>query len=168
MSSLNKQMRTWHRYIGFFVVGLTVVYSISGVLLIFRDTDFLMSETHVQEKLAPNMSAIELGMTLHTRTFKVLNETDKVLRFDKGTYNKVTGEASYLRMDWPAWLRAIHGLHRVSSQDSRIWFAILYGVSLLFLAVSSFWMYSPRVKHFKRGVYISIAGGVAALLLIII
>ena len=168
MSSLTKQMRSWHRYIGFFVIGMTVIYSISGVLLTFRDTDFLKSETLVKEMLPPHMAAIDLGMTLHLRTLKVLHETENVLQFEQGTYNKATGEVSYVSMEWPGWLRAIAGLHRVSSQDSRLCFAILYGLSLLFLALSSFWMYDPRVMRFKRGVYISIAGGVAALLLVII
>jgi hypothetical protein len=168
MSSLTKQMRSWHRYIGFFVIGLTAIYSISGVLLTFRDTDFLKSATLVEETLTPNMTAIDLGMTLHLRTLKIVEQEEDVLKFDKGTYNKATGQVSYVSMEWPGWLRAIAGLHRVSSRDSRLWFAILYGAALLFLAISSFWMYSPRVKHFKRGVYISIAGGAAAILLLIV
>jgi hypothetical protein len=34
-------MRELHRYLGFFLVGIMSVYAISGVVLIFRDTDFL-------------------------------------------------------------------------------------------------------------------------------
>lgn len=168
MSSLIKQMRSWHGYIGFFVIGLTVIYSMSGVLLTFRDTDFLKSATLVEKTLAPNMTPIDLGMTLHLRTLKIVKQEGNMLQFDKGTYNKATGRVSYVSMEWPGWLRALAGLHRVSSQDSRLWFAILYGAALLFLAVSSFWMYSPRAKRFKRGFYISMAGGGAALLLLIV
>lgn len=168
MSALTKQMRAWHRYIGFFVVAMTAVYSISGVLLTFRDTDFLKSETLVKETLAPRMTPIELGMALHLRTLRVLHQDEKILRFNLGAYNKATGEVSYTSMEWPPWLRAMAGLHRVSSQDSRLWFSVLYGVALLFLAVSSFWMYETRVRHFKRGVYIAIAGGIVAVLLIIV
>ena len=34
-------MRIVHRYLGFFMAGIMAVYAISGVLLIYRDTDFL-------------------------------------------------------------------------------------------------------------------------------
>ena len=33
-------MRLLHRYIGYFMAGIMAVYAISGVLLIYRDTDF--------------------------------------------------------------------------------------------------------------------------------
>lgn len=33
-------MRVYHRYLGFFLAGIMAVYAISGVVLIFRDTDF--------------------------------------------------------------------------------------------------------------------------------
>lgn len=39
--SINHYMRSLHRDIGFFVIGLIVIYSISGVVLIYRDTNFL-------------------------------------------------------------------------------------------------------------------------------
>ena len=38
--SIHYYMRGLHRDIGFFLIGLTLIYSISGVLLIYRDTDF--------------------------------------------------------------------------------------------------------------------------------
>ena len=40
-SNLNTTMRIYHRYLGFFLAGIMAVYAISGIVLIFRDTDFL-------------------------------------------------------------------------------------------------------------------------------
>lgn len=41
----SNKMRTYHRYLGFFLAGIMAMYSISGIVLIFRDTDFLKKET---------------------------------------------------------------------------------------------------------------------------
>ena len=43
-SNLNKTMRVYHRYLGFFLAGIMAMYAISGIILIFRDTDLLKSE----------------------------------------------------------------------------------------------------------------------------
>ena len=44
-------MRLLHRYIGYFMAGIMAVYAISGVLLIYRDTDFLKKEKKIENKL---------------------------------------------------------------------------------------------------------------------
>ena len=36
--SINHFVRSLHRDIGFFVIGLTIIYSISGIVLTYRDT----------------------------------------------------------------------------------------------------------------------------------
>lgn len=46
--SIHYWIRSLHRDIGFFLVGLTLVYVLSGVVLIYRDTGFLQTtETQV-------------------------------------------------------------------------------------------------------------------------
>ena len=37
-------MRITHRYLGYFLAGIMAVYAVSGVLLVYRDTDFLKKE----------------------------------------------------------------------------------------------------------------------------
>ena len=46
-------MRIVHRYLGFFLAGIMAVYALSGVLLIYRDTDILKSEQHLEKMLEP-------------------------------------------------------------------------------------------------------------------
>jgi hypothetical protein len=41
--SIHYWIRSLHRDIGFFLVGLTLVYVLSGLLLIYRDTGFLQT-----------------------------------------------------------------------------------------------------------------------------
>ena len=49
--SLNQLMRAWHRDIGFFIIGLVIIYALSGIALIFRDTDFLKHNIKFEKKL---------------------------------------------------------------------------------------------------------------------
>ncbi len=37
-------MRITHRYLGYFLAGIMAVYALSGILLVYRDTDFLKNE----------------------------------------------------------------------------------------------------------------------------
>jgi uncharacterized iron-regulated membrane protein len=47
---MNIKMRIIHRYLGFFLAGIMAVYAISGILLIFRETNFLKSEKSSKKK----------------------------------------------------------------------------------------------------------------------
>lgn len=86
-------MRSLHRDIVFFVIGLIVIYSISGVVLIYRDTNFLKHDAVVEKKLSPDMDVSELGKVLRLRDFKVVKTNGQIVHFQNGTYNKKTGIA---------------------------------------------------------------------------
>ena len=57
-------MRELHRYLGFFLVGIMSVYAISGVVLIFRDTDFLKKEKDISKEIVLNANPQDLGTLL--------------------------------------------------------------------------------------------------------
>ena len=160
-------MRSLHRDIGFFVVGLTLIYGVSGLILTYRNTDFLKSETQMEKTIAPNLKANQLSRALHQEV-KLVNESDQEIIFNTGTYNKETGLVSYSSLELPWILRQFNGLHFVSGNDARHWFTSLFAVCLLFLAVSSFWMYKPGSRYFKRGIYIAGSGFAAAMILILV
>lgn len=48
------------------------------------------------------------------------------------------------------------------------WFTATYGFLLMFLALSSFWMYKPGNKLFIRGIVFAIAGVAASVALLFI
>jgi hypothetical protein len=64
-------MRVFQRYLGFFLAGIMAVYALSGVVLIYRDTDFLKSEQTFEEQYKPNISNDKLGEELRIRRLKV-------------------------------------------------------------------------------------------------
>jgi uncharacterized iron-regulated membrane protein len=43
-TSLPFKFRVIHRYLGFFLAGIMALYALSGIVMIFRDTDFLKSQ----------------------------------------------------------------------------------------------------------------------------
>ncbi len=165
--STYKWIRILHRDIGFFVIGLTVIYCISGVLLIYRDTNFLRSELQIERTLEAGLSENRLLQTLKLKGAKITGVDEGEIHFSGGTYNKESGEVSYVTKDYSQPFRAFNKIHKAPSQDSRHWFMVLYAVSLLFLALSSFWMYRPGTTYFKRGLIIALAGSMASVVLII-
>src|ERR1035437_3351408 len=136
-------MRSWHRDIGFFVIGLIIIYSLSGIILINRDTDFLKHDRLVEKTLSPGMDASELGKELHLKDFVILRTEGENDYFQNGTYNKVTGAVKYTKKELPSFLIKFTSLHKSSEKDFSHWFSPIFGILLLFLAISSLWMFKP-------------------------
>ena len=78
-------MRVLHRYLGFFLAGIMAVYALSGIVLIFRDTDVFKIEQQVEEKLAPNIKNEDLGRKFGMRNLKVSKEKGDLVYFQIGT-----------------------------------------------------------------------------------
>lgn len=166
--SFNYYMRCLHRDIGFFLIGLTIIYSISGIVLIYRDTDLLKHDVVIEKKLTPNMDASEIGGVLHMRDFKILKSEGDIVYFQDGTYNSATGVVKFTTKELPSFLNKFNGLHKSSSRNLAHWFTTIYGVLLLFLAISSFWMFNAKSKPFRRGIFIAGVGIAASLVLLLI
>lgn len=161
-------MRIVHRYLGFFLAGIMAVYAISGIVLIYRDTDFLKREKTVERKLAPNVKSNELGKMLRIREFKVTKTEGNLLYFEGGKYNKETGIAEYQAKELPMVLSKLTQLHKSSSKAPLYWLNVFFGVSLLFFVVSAFWMFKPKTSIFKRGLYFTIGGIILTLILLFV
>jgi len=164
--TLNQYARTLHRNIGFFIVGLVIVYSLSGIVLIYRDTNFLKREALVEKKLSPNLADAELGLALQLRNLKIERTEGDIIYFQNGTYNKVTGEAAYSTTELPLLIKKLTDLHKTPSKNIKHWSTIVFGVLLLFMAISSFWMFKPGTNFFRKGIFMAGAGIVAAVILL--
>lgn len=161
-------MRILHRYLGFFLAGIMAVYAISGIVLIFRDTDFLKS-THTEEvKIEPNIKNENLGKALELRRYQFEREEGEMVYFKNGDYNKKTGVAHITSKELPYILDKMTHLHKASTDDPLYWLNIFFGVSLLFFVISAFWMYLPKTKIFKAGLLYSLAGVILTLILLFV
>jgi hypothetical protein len=167
-NSFSNNMRVIHRYLGFFLAGIMAVYALSGVLLIFRDTDFLKQKKQVVQMIKPNASEKEIGEQLKMRQFKVDKTEGDLLYFRDGTYNKSTGKAEITVKELPTILEKMTHLHKAKTEDPLYFFNIFFGLSLLFFVISSFWMFMPSTSIFKKGMYFALGGIILTLILLFV
>jgi len=165
-STVHNSMRIYHRYLGFFLAGIMAVYALSGIVLIFRDTNFLKQEKIVQQQLQPGLTADALGKAIRIRDLKIKSTAGDVQSFDQGTYNTVTGAVSYTTRSLPKMVERLTHLHKASTKDPLFYLNVFFAVSLFFFVLSSFWMFMPKTSIFKKGLYFTIAGIVLTLVML--
>jgi len=160
------KMRVVHRYLGFFLAGIMAVYAISGIILIFRDTDFLKNKEKISLEIKKGANEKELSKLLKIKRLKVNKKEGDILYFKDGQYNKNTGVAEYTKKELPYILDKMAHLHKAKSSEPLFFLNIFFGLSLLFFVISSFWMFLPQTSIFKKGLYFSLGGILLTLILL--
>lgn len=161
-------MRVGHRYVGYFMAGIMLIYAFSGMVLIFRDTDFLKSETAIHTRLAPNLDEKQLAKEFKQRNIEVQKREGDVLFFKDGQYNVTTGQADYTLKKLPIVLDKMTNFHKTPSKGSMGGLNALFGATLLFFVLSSFFFFSPKSKIFKRGLLFVLAGALVSIALLML
>lgn len=161
-------MRIYHRYLGFFLAGIMAVYALSGVILIFRNTDFLKNSIHEVKQLEPNLTDKQVGEAIRLRNLQFDSASGPVQIFKQGTYNTQTGMAEYTLKQYPRVIEKLTHLHKANTKDSLFFLNIFFGGSLLFFVLSSFWMFMPGTTIFKKGMYFTLAGVALTLLMLLV
>ena len=148
---ISNRVRSVHRYLGFFLAGIMFMYSLTGITLIFRDSDTFKREVRVEKQLEKN-----------------LEKLPKLKGAKNIIYNKTTGVVTYSQMKSPKILGLMEKIHKAKSSDPLYFFNIFFGLSLLFFVVSSYWMFLPQTAVFKKAIYFTLAGiSLAAVMLLI-
>lgn len=148
---ISNRVRSVHRYLGFFLAGIMLMYSLTGITLIFRDSDTFKREVRVEKQLGKN-----------------LEKLPKLKGAKNINYNKTTGVVTYSQMKSPKILGLMEKIHKAKSSDPLYFFNIFFGLSLLFFVVSSYWMFLPQTAVFKKAIYFTLAGiSLAAVMLLI-
>jgi hypothetical protein len=160
--------RIWHRYLGFFLAGIMAVYAISGVVLIFRNTDFLKKEVVKERQIAAGLSPEEAGKVLRIQNFSVERTEGETIYFPGGSYNAASGAAVHTVKELPYVMKQMTHLHKANTKDPLYYFNIVFGTALLFFVVSAFWMFMPGSKILRKGLYFSAAGLVLTLILLFV
>lgn len=158
--------RIVHRYLGYFLAGIMAVYAISGIVLVFRNYDFLKFEKSIHKAIAPGLSEKELGKELKIRNLEIKRAAGDTLYFETGRYNLKTGDVSYTAKAYPFPLNAFVKLHLSSAKDRFYWLNVFSGGALLFFSVSAFFMYLPKSKILKKGILFALAGFALTLILL--
>jgi hypothetical protein len=166
--TFNHFVRGLHRDVGYFAIGLIIIFSLSGILLVYRDTGLLKRNTQVEKKLAPGMEVSELAQALRMRELRVSDTRGEIVYFQNGSYNRSTGVAVYTTRQTIEPLGKLIDLHKAASSSPVHYFNALLGIALIFLALSSFWMFRRGSRFFKRGIYLAGAGILVTLVLLFI
>lgn len=166
--SIGYYFRALHRDLGYLAVGLVIVYSLSGIVLIYRDKGFMNSEVQIEKAIKPNLEPRELGNELRIREMRETKTEGDVIYFQGGQYNKTTGIATYKTKEVIFPFNKFIELHKSSSKDTSSWFLAVFGILLLFLSISSFWMFKKGTKAFRRGLILSGAGIVLTVIILLI
>lgn len=145
-------MRVLHRDIGFLTIGLTLVYALSGVLLIYRNTGLLKMERIEEKQLVANLTGNDLGQQLRIRNFKVEREDEETIYFKDGFYDVVTGKSVVTRKVYIPPFDKLVDLHKITGTHKMSVLALVYGFMLCFLAVSSLFMFKLGSRKSKRGI----------------
>jgi hypothetical protein len=162
---ISLKARVLHRYLGFFLAGVMAMYAISGIIMIFRETNFLKTETVEPRQLEVNLTGGELSPKLRMAV-KVDKIEGDVLYFKDGNYNKATGMATVTEMKLPFVLEKMERLHKATTNSPLYFFNIFFGLSLLFFVLSAFWMFLPSMSIFKKGLYYAIGGMILTLIML--
>lgn len=147
-------MRVLHRDIGFLTIGLTIVYALSGMLLIYRNTDFMKVNKTEEMQLEAGLKGGNLAPKLRIRSFNVEREEGSKIFFKEGVYDAETGMATVTRKVYPFPLDKLVNLHKVTGVNKISVVALIYGFMLTFLAVSSLFMFKFGSKKSRRGMVI--------------
>jgi hypothetical protein len=167
-ATVSNRMRIYHRYLGFFLAGIMAVYALSGIILIFRDTDFLKQTKQVNQQLKPGLNPEDLGKAIRIRDLKIESVNGELQTFKTGNYNTQTGAVSYTIKTLPVLVEKLTHLHKANTKDPLFYLNIFFGASLLFFVLSSFWMFMPKTTIFKKGLYFTLAGIVLTLILLFV
>ncbi|MBL7702642.1 MAG: hypothetical protein JNM14_10340 [Ferruginibacter sp.] len=165
-ATVHNTMRMYHRYLGFFLAGIMAMYAVSGIILIFRDTDFLKSEKRISRQLKPGLTTPELGKEIRNRDLKIDSASGDRQFFKNGNYDVKTGAVNYTVKKLPPMIEKLTHLHKANTKDPLYYLNIFFGVSLLFFVISSFWMFMPKTGIFKKGLYFTLAGIMLTILML--
>jgi hypothetical protein len=120
-----------------------------------------------QQQLAANLSVGELSSKLKIGV-KVDKKEGDIIYFKEGNYNEESGLAEVKKMKLPIILQKMEKLHKATTESPLYYLNLFFGASLLFFVLSSFWMFTPKMPVFKRGMYFALAGAVLTILMLFV
>jgi hypothetical protein len=165
--SMHRTMRALHRDAGFLVIGFVIIYALSGIILIYRDTNFMKKEVVMERKLPPNLPDEQLGMQVRMPGFKVEKTAGEWVYFSGGSYNRSTGMATMTMKQVRFPFNKLIELHKIMSSKGIHWFTVVFGTVLIFMAISSLWMFKPGTKLFGRGLLLAGIGIIITIILLL-
>ncbi len=170
-------LRALHRDVGYLVVGLTVVYALSGIAVNhLKDWDPNFKQINATHHLAGPFPADDAAASAKVlAAFHVTDKPDDVYRDDSGELDIVlkhrtfhvdtsTGKVFEEGQKPRFMLRAANWLHLNRGKKAWTYFADGYACLLLFLALGGLFMIPGRKGLLGRGAIIALIGAAVPIL----
>ena len=179
---IRKLLRVLHRDLGYFIVGMTIVYSLSGIFLNHRhdfNPDYKIFSAEFQTKFQnkTNLSEAEVKEILQSFEQKVvykkhyLNNQGIVKVFIENgevAINPVTGEGAMHYLQKRPIIFGMNRLHKATLGTVWKWGSDLMAVILLFVAVSGLFLLKGKRGFNRWGWWLTIAGFIVPLVFALI
>lgn len=167
-SKWRKMLRSLHRDLGYFFVGLTCIYALSGILLNVKieGKDSAYAEIVTEKKLETPCSAEELksnwnnlfpeGPVLtHISPYK--DDYTLYIKGGEGHYSPDKALIHFRIYKERKFIKFINDIHY--NQAKRFtWMAHLFAIILLFFAISGLFLVKGKNGLARRGIWLLVAG----------
>ncbi|MDD3906888.1 MAG: PepSY-associated TM helix domain-containing protein [Bacteroidales bacterium] len=171
---VQRLMRALHRDIGYFAVGITLVYALSGFLLSHKSSfPATTTEKHTIE-LPTNLSGDgfvdywNANATIRLNRIKESKENIELF-LDGGTgdYDKISGKIAYEIYSKRPLIAFLTQLHH-NQKKGWAYIADIYVFMLSFLAISGLALVNGKNGFYKRGLWIMLSGIIVVLLFVFV
>ncbi len=175
-TKLNKWLRILHRDLGYLLVGITIIYGVSGYLLNHmdgKDPAFETTEVTIQLPRQLEQEALHSMLSANNnlpevKRILVGNDEFSRVMFNGGigVYNSQTGEFSYELHRKKPIIYAINKLHYNKVHGWTI-MGDIFAFSLIFLAISGMVLVKGKNGFKRRGVWLVAVGLIIPILYIV-
>lgn len=168
--SFRKTLRALHRDLGYLFVGLSLIYAISGIILVLKpkEKDPAFKEIRVEQTLEKNLTPDEI-----TAQWKSVSEDiglNRVIPYGDiyrvylkggiGEYNPQSGHIHFTTYRERPVVKFMNQVH-YNTGKKFTWLGIIYAVTLIFFTLSGAIMLKGKTSFLKRGWWITLIGIIA-------
>lgn len=171
MKLFNKSITYWlrllHRDLGYIFAGICIIYGVSGFIISLKPNDkaILYKEITIGATLPANLDASRIPMEWKALNQKYAitlakndgNNVSLLFNGGEGVYNSATGEVTGKIFKKRAILVFFNKLHYNQMGNWKI-MAQIFGVVLVFLAISGLFLAKGKYGFLKRGLWLTLLG----------
>lgn len=165
-------LRSVHRDLGYFYLGLIIAFAFSGIFLNHRQawypSEYKYDAKNIQVTLPASPAAINdalvdsvtavLGITDHRKGFQIRRESLRITYAETMVdINIKTGEGIQERYFKVPFLAQSTMLH-VTTNAAWIWYSDIFGVAMLTIALSGMFMMKGETSFARRGWKLALLG----------
>jgi hypothetical protein len=166
MKKVRKWMRIYHRDLGYLLVGIILIYAISGLLLNHYSAQELeYSDHYYSHTIDKNLSISDLEKKitdlhpdLNIKKIRAKNTNYAIyIANGSGTYKVTNGDLKIKTFTRNTFMFYINKLH-MNSLKYWTYIADFFAIALIFFAISGLVIVKGKNGFLKRGIYLMIIG----------